>query len=327
MTTSSFRPRRRTLAAFGLGALTATTAAACSNADPLDQGAGSGGSGSGGSGSGVGGASDAGGAALVIGSQQYYSNEIIAELFAQALEAAGITVTRQYQIGQREVYLPEVESGAIDVMPEYTGNLLQFYQPDAPSASPEEIASALAEALPGELRVLDFAEASDQDTYTTTGDFAQQNQLRTMADLARVDGLKIAANSEFSTRPYGPDGLQKTYGATVEVVPVEDSGGPLTVKALTDGTVQLADLYSADPAIEKNGFVVLEDPEALILPQNVVPLVSQKVDEAAAEAIRKVTSVLTATDLRTLNARSVDEQAKSADIARDWLAEKGITQG
>ncbi|ASK65680.1 glycine/betaine ABC transporter [Brachybacterium avium] len=307
--------RRHLLGVFGAGSL-ALGAAACGSSDPFEEGGEEGG-----------GASDGGSGAgtLAIGSQAYYSNEIIAELFAQALEAEGFTVDRQYQIGQREVYMPELESGSLDLLPEYLGNLLQYYDADAPSASPEEIHSALDEALPEGLRVLDFAEASDQDSYTTTSDFASTHSLAAIGDLADVDeALKIAANSEFDVRPYGPEGAKEIYGVDVTVVPVEDSGGPLTVQALLDGDVQLADIYTADPAIAENDLVVLEDPESMILPQNVVPVVSEKIDETAVAAIEGVIAQLSADDLVELNRQSVVDQASSADIAEGWLTEKGL---
>ena len=311
--------RRHLLGVLGAGGL-ALGAAACGSSDPFEEEDGSGGDS--GSGSSDGGGS---GAAIAIGSQAYYSNEIIAELFAQALEAEGLAVDRQYQIGQREVYMPELESGALDVLPEYLGNLLQHYDSEAASATPEEVHSALAEALPDGLRVLDFAEATDQDSYTTTADFASANSLTAIGDLAGVDeDLKIAANSEFEVRPYGPDGAKEVYGVDVSVVPVEDSGGPLTVQALVDGDVQLADIYTSDPAIAENDLVVLEDPESMILPQNVVPVVSEKIDEAAADAIDAVLAELSADDLVELNRRSTVEQQSSADIASAWLSEKGL---
>ena len=122
----------------------------------------------------------------------------------------------------------------------------------------------------------------------------------------------------------GPEGAKSIYGVDVTVVPVEDSGGPLTVKALTAGDVQLADIYTADPAIAANDLVVLEDPESMILPQNVVPLVTEKVDETAAAAIERVIEQLSADDLVAINQRSVEEQANSATIATDWLGEKGL---
>lgn len=270
-------------------------------------------------------ATPAAGATLTIGSQQYYSNEIIAELYAQALEAKGYTVNRQYQIGQREVYLPEVEAGKIDLFPEYSGNLLQYYDAKTTAKSGEEVVAALKTVLPSGLRPLTPAAATDQDSYNVTAEFAAQHGLASLEDLAKVSGpIKVAANSEFETRPYGPKGLKSFYGVDVQVVPVEDSGGPLTVKALQDGTVQAADIYSADPAIATNKFVTLSDPKNMILPQNVVPIVSAKVDAASAAIIDKVSAALSAADLVNLNARSVTEQATSAVIAKDWLTQKGL---
>lgn len=262
---------------------------------------------------------------LVVGSQAYYSNEIIAELYSQALEHAGYTVDRQFQIGQREAYLPELTAGKIDVFPEYSGNLLQYLDKDTTATSGEEVLAALPAALPQGLRPLTASAATDQDSYNVTKEFAAEHQLASLEDLAKVSGpIKVAANSEFATRPYGPPGLKKFYGIDVEVVPVEDSGGPLTVKALLDGTVQAADIYSADPSIAANGFVTLSDPKNMILPQNVVPIVSAKVDDTAAAAIDAVDAKLTAAELSALNQRSVSEQAAAKVIAKDWLTAQGL---
>lgn len=313
-------PTRRS--ALALAAVAALALTGCGSSDPLG-----GGDAASGSPSATGGTGGAGGEdALVIGSQQYYSNEIIAELYAQALEAEGYTVEREYQIGQREVYLPEVESGAIDVMPEYGGNLLQYYDAEATATSPADIQAALAEVLPQGLRPLEPAEATDQDSYNVTRQFAEKHSLTSLADLQGVDEpLKVAANSEFEARPYGPAGLKEAYGVDVTVVPVEDSGGPLTVKALVDGDVQLADIYSADPSIQTKDLVTLEDPENLILPQNVTPIVSDAVDEQAAAVIEEVNAKLTAEALIGLNRQSVEDEASSADIAGEWLAGQGLT--
>lgn len=268
-----------------------------------------------------------GSATLVVGSQQYYSNEIIAELYAQALEAGGYKVDRQFQIGQREVYLPDLEAGKIDVMPEYSGNLLQYYDKSTQAKSSDEVLTALEDALPNGLRPLMAASATDQDAYNVTSALASQYGLASLADLAKVPGpLKVAANSEFATRPYGPQGLKQFYGVDVTVVPVEDSGGPLTVKALKNGDVQTADIYSADPSIAANGFVTLTDPKNMILPQNVVPVVSSKVDSNASKIIDGVNAKLDTPALIALNARSVNEQASSATIASDWLSQQGLVK-
>lgn len=306
---------RRSLLLGSGAVLVAGALAACGTSDPVTGGSTS---------AATSGASAAEGT-IVVGSQQYYSNEIIAEIYAQALEGAGLTVDRQFQIGQREVYIPEIESGAIAVIPEYAGNLLQYYSKDSTASSTDEIVAALGEALPSSLVVLDAAEATDQDSYTVTAASAKEHSLSSIADLASLGGtVKIAANSEFATRPYGPDGLKEVYGVDAEVTPVEDSGGPLTVKALTDGTVDVADIYTADPAIETNDLVVLEDPKNLILPQNVVPLVSTSLGDTAVSAINAVQARLTTDELRALNKRSTSEQLDSAVIAKDWLTAQGL---
>lgn len=314
MNASAHFSRRHALGFLGASGV-AALAAACSSGDPLaNDGKGEG--------SGEPGAAKSGGSGpIVVGSQAYYSNEIIAELFAQVLEKEGLKVERQYQIGQREVYMKELESGKVDVLPEYTGNLLQYYDDKAEAAEPAAIFDELAGVLPEGLTALPFAEATDQDSYTTTKKFADDNSLKAIDDLKNVnEDLKVAGNSELETRPFGPKGVKEAYGVDLNVVPVEDSGGPLTVKALTDGKAQLANIYTASPAVKENNLVALEDPEALILPQNVTPLVTAKVDDAARKAIAKVTEKLTTSELIELNAKSVNEQAKSADIAKEWLA-------
>lgn len=115
--------------------------------------------------------------------------------------------------------------------------------------------------------------------------------MSSIGDLAALGTtITVAANSEFATRPYGPTGLKRLYGVDATVLGVEDSGGPLTVKALLDGKVQAADIYTADPSIASNDLVVLSDPKHLILAQNVTPLASARVDAAAAAAINKVSA-------------------------------------
>lgn len=271
-------------------------------------------------------AGDAGPASkqLVIGSQQYYSNEIIAELFAQALESRGWTIERSYQIGQREVYLPELQAGRIDLMPEYVGNLLQYYDKQATAKATGEITEALREKLPAGLMVLEPAEASDQDSYNVTRTTAEKYGLSSLADLSKVGAVKVAGNSELTKRPYGPAGLKSAYDVDATVLPVEDSGGPLTVKALTDGKVQVADIYSADPSIKAKDLVTLDDPKNLVLPQNVVPVASSRVGADAASVISLVTYRLSTDELIELNRLSVEKQQSSAVIAKQWLAKQGI---
>ena len=261
---------------------------------------------------------------LVVGSQDYYSNEIIAEAYAQALEGAGFTVDRQLRIGQREVYMPELEAGAIDVFPEYKGNLLQYLDQNATARSSDEVYDALRSTLPKGLRALEQADATDQDSYVVTADFAQAHSLTSIGDLASAGALTLGGNSELQTRPYGPMGLSQTYGVTVGFTPIEDSGGPLTVKALKDGDIQLANIYSSDPALADGTLKVLDDPKGLFLASHVVPLASSRVNDDAAAVINRVSAAMDAEDLVEMNRASTMEQKSASQIAREWLLSEGL---
>lgn len=300
-----------------LGATTALVAAGCGSGSSLEGDS---------SGDTSGATSGSGGSAttLVVGSQDYYSNEIIAEVYAQALEAAGFTVHRDLRIGQREVYMPEVEDGSIDVFPEYSGNLLQYLKPDTTATGADEVYAELRDALPKGLRVLDQAAATDQDSYVVTKKFADEHGVSSLADLAGIDGLKLGGNSELQERPYGPKGLKSEYGVDVSFTPIEDSGGPLTVKAVRDDQVQLVDIYSADPVLAAGDLVVLKDPKEMFLASHVVPVVSDRVPQEAVDVIDRVSKALGAEDLIRMNARSVDEQVSASVIAADWLKDKGL---
>ena len=262
------------------------------------------------------------GKTLVIGSQDYYSNEIIAEIYAQALEAEGYKVSREFRIGQREVYMPEIESGKIDLFPEYTGPLLQYWKIDSPARLAKDVYTALAVAAPTGLHILEQSPATDQDSYVVTKEFAEQWGLSTIEDLAKVTtGLTLGANSEAESRPNGPKGLLKVYDIKANFTPIEDGGGPLTVKALKDDSIQIAIIYSADPSIANSGLVSLKDTRGLFLASHVVPIASDNVTEKAVGIINKISGAMSAEDLVNLNARSVNEQLPAATIAKDWLAQ------
>jgi osmoprotectant transport system substrate-binding protein len=263
---------------------------------------------------------------LVIGSQDYYSNEIIAEIYAQALESNGFTVDRQFRIGQREVYLPDITSGKIDVFPEYTGSLLQALDKTAAGGTSDATYTELTAALPAGLRVLDKAAASDQNSWTVTQAFAKKYNLTDIASLKNVtEPITVGGNSELETRPYGPKALKEKYGITTAgFKPVEDSGGPLTVKALVDGSIQLANIYTADPNIKSNKLVALADPDGLFFPDNVVPVVSKKVDTKAASVLNKVDAALSAEDLVSMNSESKNDQKSAKVIATEWLKKANL---
>lgn len=301
---SAALPTTGRLLALGASAAALVSLSACSSSDPLDT-------------------AEQNDGPVVIGSQDYYSNEIIAEIYAQALEEAGFEVSREFRIGQREVYLPEVEAGKIDIFPEYSGNILQYWEPDTPARLSEDVYDALVAAAPAGIKVLDQAPATDQDTYTVTADFAERWQLTTLNDLVRVsDELVVGGNSELESRPYGPEGLKQMYGVDTSFTPIEDSGGPLTVKALVDGSINLANIYSADPAIARNNLVSLRDTTGLFLASHVVPIVSDDLDPEAIAVLNEISADLSERTLRELNEQSVSEQLSAAVIAQRWLASR-----
>jgi len=297
---------RRTRAGLAAAALFSTAIAltACGSSDPLDTPSESSADGT-----------------IVIGSQAYYSNEIIAEIYAQALEDAGFTVERQFNIGQRDAYLPELESGAITLFPEYSGNLLQYFEPDTEARSPEDVYAALADALPDNLTVLDQATASDQDSYTVTKAFADEYSLASIEDLANVTvPLTLGGPPELEERPYGPTGLKDTYGIDVAF----SATGDTTVEDLVAGTVNVANVFTADPRIQTDDLVVLEDPKSLFLASNVVPLVNADVADDIADVINAISAKLTPEGLVALNVPSTVDEESTPDIAKNWLTENGL---
>ncbi|WP_069386143.1 ABC transporter substrate-binding protein [Cellulosimicrobium cellulans] len=297
------RTTRRTVALLA-GAATAVLAlGACGGSDPLETDGGGG--------------SDT----IVVGSQAYYSNEIIAEIYAQALEAEGFEVERNFSIGQRDAYMPALEDGEIQVFPEYTGNLLQFFDPETTATSPEDVYAALEEALPEGLAVLDQAPATDQDSYNVTQAFATENGVTSLADLAGLDvDLVLGGPAELEQRPYGPEGLRDVYGVDVSFVATGDT----TVQDLVAGTVNIANVFSADPQIQTEDLVTLEDPEGLFLSSNVVPLVDADVAEELADVLDPVSAALTPEGLVDLNVQSTRDKRSPEDIAADWLAENDL---
>lgn len=290
------------------------TLSACGSGDPLDPEDGD-----------TATSPDGAGATVVVGSQAYYSNEIIAEIYAQALENAGFEVERQFQIGQRDVYLEAMAGGEVQLLPEYTGNLLQFYDAETEARSSEDVAAALPEVLPADLAVLDHAEAQDADSYNVAAPFALDNDITSLTDLADYDGeITIGGNAELESRPYGPEGLREFYGIEVAFLAIGDSGGPLTKDAIRDGTITMGDIYTADPDLASGDFVTLEDPQSMILAQNVVPLVAADLAADLAGVLDPISAVLTTEELIALNARSQAEQLDSATIAADWLDAQGL---
>jgi len=301
------------MAAAGMLALASLALAACSSGNPLDT-----------STSAAGGSSS--GSSVIVGSAAFPENEILAYVYADALNQNGIKATVKPNIGQRDAYIAALKDGSIDLVPEYTGNLLQYFDAKATAQSSEDVYNALKTAVPSGYTVLAKAEAQDADSYNVTKAFSDQYGVKSLDDLKKVTiPLKVAANPEFQTRPYGIPGLKSEYGVTATLVPISDGGGPNTVKALTGGDVQLADIYSTTPSIKSENLVTLSDPKNMILAQNVVPLISEKAATDKVKAVlEKVQAALTTDDLIQMNTKSSVDKESADQVAKDWLKSKSL---
>ena len=261
---------------------------------------------------------------VVIGSAAFPESEIVAEIYAQALEAKGIPVKTKLNIGAREVYIPALQKGEIDLIPEYTGNLLTYFDAKATATAPDDVTDALEKAVPNGLKVLEPAPGEDKDSLNVTAEFAKSKDVSSIADLAKVRGLRLAANPEFRQRSYGIPGLEKVYGIKdVTFTPISDGGGPATVKALVSGTVDVADIYSTTPAITANKLVTLDDPKHLIAAQNVVPLIRKaKVSADVVDVLNAVSAELTTHELLELNEENQGkDKVAPAVLAKKWVKE------
>lgn len=307
-------PRTATTAA-ALGALLALTA--CGGSDPLASPSAS--------------SSESSGEAegVIIGSANFPESELLAEMYAQALEADGVTVTRRFNIGAREIYLRALDDGSIDLLPEYNGALLvNLSEGGAPEgvSTPEEVYDALQEVLPEGIETLPQSAAEDKDTLAVTADTAQQYGLTSIADLAPVAGeLVLGAGPEFAERYQGVVGIEEVYGVRFAEFRPLDPGGPLTLGALVDGSIDVANLFSTDSSFETEGLVALEDPENLFLAENIVPVIrSSKNDETVTAALNGVSEALTTENLTENLALVQVEKQDVATVAEAFLTENDL---
>lgn len=273
-----------------------------------------------------GGGADAG--TVTVGSANFPESALLGEVYAQALEAKGIKVTRKFNIGAREVYYDQVVKGGISVMPEYNGALLTVaVDKTSEAATTEEVNAALKAKLPATVEILDSAAAEDKDSVTVNEQTARKYNLKTIADLKDVaKDLTIGGPSEFKTRKHGLPGLKDKYAVEFGKFQPFDAGAQSTlVKLLKDDEIQAADLFTTDPTIATNKFVVLEDPENLFASQNVTPLIYKSaVNEQGRAALNAVSAKLTTQDLLDMMSRIVIDKDDQETVAKDWLTKAGL---
>jgi osmoprotectant transport system substrate-binding protein len=263
---------------------------------------------------------------VVIGSADFPENDILAHIFADALEAKGVTVTLHTNVGERPAYLSALKDGSIGAIPEYSGSILDYLDTSARQKSPADVYSALQKVVAQHgFAVTNYAAAEDADTITVTKQTAARYHLHSIADLKAVaDKLRLGAPAPFQTVPYGVPGLKSVYGVQFsQFVPLAASGS-ITQSALKNGTVDAADIFTTDPSIERNGFVVLQDPKNLFAAQNIVPLFRKDVlTQPMADAANAVAAKLTTADLRDLVSR-VANGMTSETVAKQWVTDHNL---
>lgn len=264
---------------------------------------------------------------VVVGSFAFPESEILGNIYAIALENAGFEIETKFNLGPRQTTIPALEDGSIDLMPEYNGNLLFFYDTESEARSTSEVDAELATKTPAGFQVLNSSPAQDKDAYVVTQAKADEFGLVTIGDLSKLEPFSLGASPQFAELGYGIPGLASVYGVTdVTFVPIEDFGGPDTVKALVDDAVQVADIYTTSPALTAENLVVLEDPENLIASQNVIPLLNSDIysDELAA-VLNEISAALSTEDLIDLRTRvEGDEKAQASTAAQEWLEAEGL---
>lgn len=303
--------RRRTAMGAGAAAALLVLSGCGLNSDPLATG---------------GGASTPDGS-VTVGSADFPESQIIAEIYAGALRSEGIEADTQLGIGAREAYIGALEDGSIDAVPDYTGNLLTFMDPEATATGEEEILEALPSALPEGLSVLEPAPAQNKDSIVVTRETADEHGLSSLAEIGPLcPDMTFAGPPEFQERSYGLEGLEENYDCVPgSFEPINDAGGPLTIDALTSGDVDAADVFTTTPAIVEEDLVVLDDPESNFAAQQVIPLVAQqRLPDGAPEVMDDVSENLTTEDLIELNQEVSGDQAVSAQQAAEgWLEDNG----
>jgi osmoprotectant transport system substrate-binding protein len=272
---------------------------------------------------------------IVIGSANFPESETVANVYAEALRGNGFEVSTKLNIGSREAYIPALQDGSIDVIPDYTGNLLRYLDPNATATSAADVEAALTgitQLVHSNLVLADPAPGEDKDAVVVTQETADRWQLDSIADLSPHSAeIRFGAPSEFGVRPVGLPGLAANYGVNISpenFVPIADGGGPATVDALASGEVTAANIFTTSPAIKKNDFVVLADPANNFPAQNVVPVLrSAKQSEKLLSVLDAVSAKLTTDALISLNEEvSGDAKTEPEQAAQDWVREQGLDQ-
>jgi osmoprotectant transport system substrate-binding protein len=258
----------------------------------------------------------------------FTESQLVAEMYAQVLERAGYNVERQFGLRSREISQNALESGQIDLKPEYLSSLLLFLDRNArASDDPAGVARQDSELLqPKGITVLTPSPVQDTNEFVANAKTAQRFHLTTMSSLAPVAGqLTLGGPPECAQRPFCLPGLNRVYGILFDDFEALDVGGPQTIAALRADEVQIGLLFSTDPSIRDNGFVPLADDKHLQDAENITPVIrSDKLNDEVRELLDAVSARLSAENVTELVGKVVIDKQSVAAVARDFLAANGL---
>lgn len=268
---------------------------------------------------------------IVVSSFAFNESVIVAEIYAQALEAEGYQVERRLNLGNREVVKPALESGEIDLVPEYVGTIASFLgeTPTADSQATWEAAKTAFEA--SGVTLLQFSPAQDKNAYVVTAETASELGLTTVSDLApHAPELVFGGPPECPEREFCLIGLRDVYGLEFASFTPLDVAGPITIAALEGGEIDVALLFSTQGIIADKGWVSLEDDMGLNPAENLVPAIRTEVVDAygddLVDLLNRVSAELTTEDLTELNKRADIDQEDPAALAMEWLIDMGFVE-
>jgi osmoprotectant transport system substrate-binding protein len=261
---------------------------------------------------------------IIIGASDVGESLLLAQIYAGALKNAGATnVTVRPPVGSREVVVKALQDKSLSVVPDYSGNLLRYFDKDTTATTPQDVYAQLRRKIPSGFEVLDQAPAEDKDLLVVGPQLAASG-VKTFSDLGRrCRELVFGGPGQWSSR--WKDKIKSLYGCEFKEIRTTDTGGPVTVAALKSGEVQVADLFSTSSTIAANGFVPLADDKNMFPAQNIVPLVARgTLSPAEVTALNRVSAALTTEQLTQLNVEFTEEKRNPLDIAEDFLARNNL---
>jgi osmoprotectant transport system substrate-binding protein len=271
---------------------------------------------------------------ITIGSKNFTEQKILGEIYAQALEAAGYTVQKELNLGDEQTALKALEGGQISAYPEYTGTaLLSFFgvkAEDLPSDEGQAYDRAKAEFAKQNLTALEPTPFVSSNEVAVTKETADRLSLQKISDLkGKSQDLTLYGTPECRQRLDCLLGLEQVYGLDFKrFVPVDIA---LRHEVLTKGQADVSIVFTTDPQIKREGFVLLEDDQGMFPPYNSMLVVRDDVIEKAGpdleETVALVNEGLTDEVMQELNARvDLDKETPEA-VAGQYLSESGLVQG